>query len=126
MAMKTTPHTATAIHSATSPKASTTGRLSTRPKVIEATENMPMGKTIDHRVGVYFKGILCTKCRHTPAPMSTGISHRQKLQNTAMVLSMSARVASTIGLDRSEEHTSELQSRFDLVCRLLLEKKNTN
>ena len=27
--------------------------------------------------------------------------------------------------DRSEEHTSELQSRFDLVCRLLLEKKNT-
>src|SRR5699024_11308164 len=25
---------------------------------------------------------------------------------------------------RSEEHTSELQSRFDLVCRLLLEKQN--
>src|SRR6266513_5665321 len=28
--------------------------------------------------------------------------------------------------DRSEEHTSELQSRFDLVCRLLLEKKKKN
>src|SRR3989442_4293183 len=28
-----------------------------------------------------------------------------------------------IGLDRSEEHTSELQSRPHLVCRLLLEKK---
>src|SRR5690349_22655133 len=27
---------------------------------------------------------------------------------------------------RSEEHTSELQSRRDLVCRLLLEKKNKN
>src|SRR5690349_23956283 len=27
------------------------------------------------------------------------------------------------GLGRSEEHTSELQSRRDLVCRLLLEKK---
>src|SRR5438105_11832903 len=27
-------------------------------------------------------------------------------------------------LARSEEHTSELQSRVDLVCRLLLEKKN--
>src|SRR5689334_25174279 len=26
--------------------------------------------------------------------------------------------------DRSEEHTSELQSQFHLVCRLLLEKKN--
>src|SRR5699024_1745607 len=28
--------------------------------------------------------------------------------------------------NRSEEHTSELQSRFDLVCRLLLEKKKKN
>src|SRR6266496_6631513 len=30
------------------------------------------------------------------------------------------------GTSRSEEHTSELQSRRDLVCRLLLEKKKTN
>src|SRR5206468_4916956 len=29
-------------------------------------------------------------------------------------------------LQRSEEHTSELQSRSDLVCRLLLEKKNAS
>src|SRR2546429_806173 len=28
--------------------------------------------------------------------------------------------------ERSEEHTSELQSRLHLVCRLLLEKKNTS
>src|SRR5699024_11236780 len=27
--------------------------------------------------------------------------------------------------ERSEEHTSELQSRFDLVCRLMLEKNQT-
>src|SRR5207249_11312033 len=32
-------------------------------------------------------------------------------------------VAMMLGTVRSEEHTSELQSRFDLVCRLLLEKK---
>src|SRR5699024_12364617 len=30
---------------------------------------------------------------------------------------------SIMEIKRSEEHTSELQSRFDLVCRLLLEKK---
>src|SRR5690606_40007065 len=30
------------------------------------------------------------------------------------------------GVDRSEEHTSELQSRENLVCRLLLEKKNNH
>src|SRR3989442_8317202 len=41
-------------------------------------------------------------------------------------------VQSTIGpvyptlVDRSEEHTSELQSRPHLVCRLLLEKKKKN
>src|SRR6266540_4392539 len=29
-------------------------------------------------------------------------------------------------VDRSEEHTSELQSHHDLVCRLLLEKKKKN
>src|SRR5207247_11400564 len=30
----------------------------------------------------------------------------------------------TIWISRSEEHTSELQSRVDLVCRLVLENKN--
>src|SRR5438045_6654192 len=32
----------------------------------------------------------------------------------------------TVPLERSEEHTSELQSFRHLVCRLLLEKKKTN
>src|SRR5256886_3659349 len=31
----------------------------------------------------------------------------------------------TVAYDRSEEHTSELQSQSNLVCRLLLEKKKT-
>src|SRR5256886_5942302 len=34
-------------------------------------------------------------------------------------------VASCVHPERSEEHTSELQSQSNLVCRLLLEKKNT-
>src|SRR2546430_10389338 len=33
--------------------------------------------------------------------------------------------AACLRLDRSEEHTSELQSQSNLVCRLLLEKKKT-
>src|SRR5947209_12397037 len=36
------------------------------------------------------------------------------------------RTASSRSAARSEEHTSELQSRQYLVCRLLLEKKKTN
>src|SRR2546422_4534410 len=35
-------------------------------------------------------------------------------------------VCSRDAAERSEEHTSELQSRLHLVCRLLLEKKNAN
>src|SRR5699024_12032784 len=47
---------------------------------------------------------------------------RQSLQQSPAVR------LSNIGIERrvrkrSEEHTSELQSRFDIVCRLLLEKK---
>src|SRR5438034_7318470 len=34
------------------------------------------------------------------------------------------RLLTKASLERSEEHTSELQSHSDLVCRLLLEKKN--
>src|SRR2546422_8479323 len=35
-------------------------------------------------------------------------------------------VYDVLAQSRSEEHTSELQSRLHLVCRLLLEKKNTH
>src|SRR5690606_25331742 len=36
---------------------------------------------------------------------------------------MAAEIRSSLAWTRSEEHTSELQSRENLVCRLLLEKK---
>src|SRR5699024_12491429 len=36
---------------------------------------------------------------------------------------LSSSALKLLSFQRSEEHTSELQSRFDLVCRLLLEKK---
>src|SRR5699024_12112650 len=42
---------------------------------------------------------------------------------TSNMGSISSCHCSTQNSSRSEEHTSELQSRFDLVCRLLLEKK---
>src|SRR5699024_12139902 len=54
------------------------------------------------------------------------------LGNYFIILFKEVPLASTVGVIeilakaesyRAEEHTSELQSRFDLVCRLLLEKK---
>src|SRR5207249_9235873 len=44
-------------------------------------------------------------------------------EQPAVVLVDDAQWLDRESLLRSEEHTSELQSRFDLVCRLLLEKK---
>src|SRR5882762_8267977 len=39
---------------------------------------------------------------------------------------IAAAVPAAIAVTRSEEHTSELQSHLNLVCRLLLEKKKKN
>src|SRR3712207_8405242 len=47
------------------------------------------------------------------------------LEMPALGLAWEAPFTVVDDLDRSEEHTSELQSRQYLVCRLLLEKKNT-
>src|SRR5207249_10878837 len=46
-----------------------------------------------------------------------------KLKNTSLPSHRLNPRNSSVRRKRSEEHTSELQSRFDLVCRLLLEKK---
>src|SRR5206468_10337283 len=54
-----------------------------------------------YRCEAHFRGFTTTDA-HQPFEIAIGERYRQ----------------------RSEEHTSELQSRSDLVCRLLLEKKN--
>src|SRR5699024_12178385 len=54
--------------------------------------------------------------------LSVGIADGQRLGDNSKASIITRGLAETSRL-RSEEHTSELQSRFDLVCRLLLEKK---
>src|SRR5690606_41912087 len=59
-------------------------------------------------------------------PGPTGIFYRQFSLTVATSIVLSGIVALTLTpalCPRSEEHTSELQSRENLVCRLLLEKK---
>src|SRR2546422_5351426 len=48
---------------------------------------------------------------------------RRRLELAVGVDDLGSALALGLGLLRSEEHTSELQSRLHLVCRLLLEKK---
>src|SRR5258708_14855266 len=52
-------------------------------------------------------------------------AHRRRLQDVHQ-LEIASQVELVDVLKRSEEHTSELQSPDHLVCRLLLEKKNTS
>src|SRR2546428_858750 len=49
--------------------------------------------------------------------------HRHLRQKRAPRNAQQTHGAQGVAAHRSEEHTSELQSRSDLVCRLLLEKK---
>src|SRR3712207_7867248 len=69
---------------------------------------------------------ICTGSTRTPTPPSCGArcwrgrARRRSPPATAAVTGTSTARGST---RRSEEHTSELQSRQYLVCRLLLEKK---
>src|SRR5690606_41141057 len=46
--------------------------------------------------------------------------------STSVTISLTAPTSQAARRPRSEEHTSELQSRENLVCRLLLEKKKTS
>src|SRR5438309_8603561 len=65
-----------------------------------------------------------------PAPLDAGVVHLPEATTLIVgvggISAEAARLAAAFGmkvLGRSEEHTSELQSQFHLVCRLLLEKK---
>src|SRR2546427_1502241 len=62
-----------------------------------------------HR-GVAGRGGPAALPRHLPRPRTAAVPDRAGLRGPALVR-------------RSEEHTSELQSQSNLVCRLLLEKK---
>src|SRR5438105_8465913 len=59
---------------------------------------------------------------HDALPISW-FSSNTTLPTSSSQGKMLPRTATTTFFPRSEEHTSELQSRVDLVCRLLLEKK---
>src|SRR5699024_12162633 len=84
---------------------------------LEHAQRLPMQNTCTLRqsipVSAIFVKLLTTRAKQ-PMPL------RLPLTAHAMITIITA-----VHNSRSEEHTSELQSRFDLVCRLLLEKKKT-
>src|SRR3712207_7817980 len=73
----------------------------------------PPRPTPPHRAG----------CPHWPGTTSTPTPHRRHRPPNPLSGRTSTRSPWNAPSPRSEEHTSELQSRQYLVCRLLLEKK---
>src|SRR6266540_5779917 len=86
------------------PPCSTSAALITGLSIRSACPPPPCNRRTCSASGVRTSGI-----RRTWEPFPTSTIHRSPWDSRC----------------RSEEHTSELQSHHDLVCRLLLEKKNT-
>src|SRR5207253_10539689 len=63
---------------------------------------------------------------HDALPIYGGAEPGVARRIAAALLGGDRDLADQLGEERSEEHTSELQSRGHLVCRLLLEKKKNN
>src|SRR2546429_3412952 len=77
-------------------------------------------------------GTICRKCSREASSGTTPPYLRCTSSCDATILDRISRPSTTTAAavssqedSRSEEHTSELQSRLHLVCRLLLEKKKT-
>src|SRR5438067_3463298 len=64
-----------------------------------------------------------TLFRSNPDGLICRCGNRGCLETVASPVALARLLEHVLDRPRSEEHTSELQSRFDLVCRLLLEKK---
>src|SRR5207249_6934460 len=84
----------------------------TSPRTLRSSTYSPTRKGLVKMIVSPATRLLSTPCKAkptprpaTPMPATSGAIWKPNLSS------------------RSEEHTSELQSRFDLVCRLLLEKK---
>src|SRR5690606_41322779 len=85
--------------------------------------SFPTRRSSDLRAQFTLSLILCCFSRDSirdTAASSTPLYSRHLRVESSARLSMMVRASH----ERSEEHTSELQSRENLVCRLLLEKKN--
>src|SRR5690625_6954074 len=99
-----------------------------KPKIFENGRDMmlSLGVIVVGMVAVVGTTGLCTI-----NPETSDLSAVREVDGKAF-LDMEARGAQgairvpDVPADRSEEHTSELQSRGHLVCRLLLEKKKTH
>src|SRR3989449_7467712 len=76
-------------------------------------------------INIFFFLMIRRPPRSTLFPYTTLFRSRTCTRRTPRFIATRAACSAATVAARSEEHTSELQSRLHLVCRLLLEKKKT-
>src|SRR5690606_41906149 len=77
-----------------------------------------IGRNVEIDIGVHQRGRWLLVHQVADAELQLGV------ERVITVAQLDVMVDDRRNIGRSEEHTSELQSRENLVCRLLLEKKN--
>src|SRR5690625_6439200 len=103
-------------------------KLLTKEEVIELLNNVqdPFLHTSFKETGAIIEVTIREEKKHVSVKLAIGepnTAEQMTLQQEVVNI-LKKNGANTVGLRfRSEEHTSELQSRGHLVCRLLLEKK---
>src|SRR5690554_7173845 len=80
-------------------------------------------KTRDSQITIRLSGNFSSLDQMRNLPLTTPTGTQIRLSDIADVQDGVKEIEKIARIDRSEEHTSELQSRPQLVCRLLLEKK---
>src|SRR5207249_7821708 len=90
---------------------------------------LPGTPGLEHRIGGIEKQHITGNVNYDPENHHLMVKLRQEKVDRATADIPPVKIfgdptGKVLVLGRSEEHTSELQSRFELVCRLLLEKKN--
>src|SRR5699024_11860567 len=90
----------------------------------------PSAVNIDPCISMIRAAMICGSAKEvakacaSPHLLSEGaVSSSATVSRSSQVRISDGSAPAASSRSRSEEHTSELQSRFDLVCRLLLEKK---
>src|SRR2546427_4786878 len=82
--------------------------------------------TVQEKVGAGSTKFITGGIAFPPLSDGKGRYERSSVWWAIQVLNLWPLACEASALPRSEEHTSELQSQSNLVCRLLLEKKNTH
>src|ERR1035438_10746468 len=124
MALATTvssPETATVVSSNSVPAAQDDS-VSTAAHAVPARHEIRMGRAATTGDGLNWLTLMVIGLFHVGALAALFLFSWPRLVVMAVLYVLAINVG--IGMCRSEEHTSELQSLRHLVCRLLLEKKN--